>query len=226
MEERPLVSRIMAMALAVAAPISLQAQSGLFKIRDCRPSAHGLVHGAKACSGVAEGPARGRGKSSVIVLLNSQSTLNQRVFHLQVYSSDQRPFELAFDAHESFAIVASRDVNRDGAFDLVVEQSLTRRPLQVWLNDGHGHFTPASTSRFRLRGREPPRHVGASQSGKTSSRHRSPVKRGSKLILDRVPALSDHAFLSPQHSVLCVSADEQEPRGSNPSRAPPASFLI
>jgi len=225
MKARSLISQIMALTLAVTAPSSLHAQHRLFKIRDHALSAGGPVHGANVCAKFAEGPHQRRGECSV-VLLNSLSVHDQRVFHLQVFSSDQRTSQLVFGAHEPLARVVSRDVNRDGAFDLVVEQSLTRRPLQVWLNDGHENFTPASAARFRLKGREPPHHLVASQSGRAFPRLRSLLKRGSKLILDRVLASSNHGFSSPQHSFLFMSADEQEPRGPNPCRAPPAPFFI
>ena len=224
MKERSHVSRIMTLALLVLAPFSLHAQHGLFSVRDCSLPARSLVRGLHMCAKDAAGHDQPRSRYSV-VLPDSQPTLGQRVFHLQVYSTDHGTVELVFGAHESFARVTSRDVNRDGSFDLVVEQSLTHRPLQVWLNDGHGNFTPANASRFRLKGREPPHHFGVSRSGKAFPCHRSLVKRGSKLMLDRAMASPNHGHSDTQYSFLFVSADEQEPRGPNPSRAPPSAFF-
>jgi len=224
MKERLLISRILTLALVATAPFSLRAQPIFFSSPDCSLSADGLVRSLNGCVNGGKGPHQGRGECSV-VLLDLQRTLGQRVFHFQVNSADQKTTDFTFRADEPLAVVASRDVNRDGAFDLVVEQSLTHKLLQVWLNDGHGNFRQARASRFHPAGREPPHHIGTSRSGKGIPRHRSSVKRGSKLILDRVLASSKHSFSIPEHSFLFESADERERRGPNPSRAPPASFF-
>jgi hypothetical protein len=47
---------------------------------------------------------------------------------------------LTFESNETALAISARDVNGDGAPDIVVEQSLTHKRLHIWLNDGRGGF--------------------------------------------------------------------------------------
>jgi hypothetical protein len=165
-----------------------------------------------------------RPKSEAVVLGPGQTT-GQRIFRIQIAPARQHRAELIFLAKDSFAALASRDVNRDGAIDLVVEQSLTRTPLRVWLNDGSGNFRQAPAEDFLPSGREPPHHVRAMPSGKDDPARRMRLKRGTKLMIERAQMPSTRDFSPRQRACHLASADRQEPKGPNPSRAPPCLFI-
>jgi hypothetical protein len=62
--------------------------------------------------------------------------------------------DLTFESNETALAIAALDVNKDGAVDIVVEQPLTCKRLQVWLNDGQGEFRKVRSEDF------PSAHVG------------------------------------------------------------------
>jgi hypothetical protein len=212
---------IIVMALAVS---PLHAQPGLFSALFRIQPSKSPLNGSDRRIAAPTNHVSNRPKSEAVVLGLGQTT-GQRVFRIQIASARQQRSELVFVAKESFAALASRDVNRDGAVDLVVEQSLTRKPLRVWLNDGYGNFRQARTEEFLPSGREPPHHVGALPSGKDDPARRMRVKRGTKLMIERaqMPSTRDSSPRQPARPL--ASADRQEPKGPNPSRAPPFFFL-
>jgi hypothetical protein len=56
---------------------------------------------------------------------------------------------LTFESNEAALTISALDVNRDGAADIVVEQPLTHKRLQVWLNDGRGGFHKVLSQDFQ-----------------------------------------------------------------------------
>jgi hypothetical protein len=59
---------------------------------------------------------------------------------------------LTFETTEVALAISAVDVNRDGAPDIVVEEPLTHKRLQVWLNDGHGDFRQARADDYPVSG--------------------------------------------------------------------------
>jgi hypothetical protein len=59
---------------------------------------------------------------------------------IEVHFTGRPNADLTFESSEAALAISARDVNRDGATDIVVEQAFTHRRVQVWLNDGRGVF--------------------------------------------------------------------------------------
>jgi len=159
------------------------------------------------------------------VLIGVGQTIGQRIFRIQIDNPRKKKEELVFFAKDPFARLTSRDLNRDGALDLVVEQSFTRIPLRVWLNDGHGNFRPTNADRFIPSGREPPNDIRALPPEKDSPGRRSLVKRGTKIDVDRAESQSGCDSSTRPCSGCPDSTDHREGNGPKPSRAPPCLFL-
>ena len=159
------------------------------------------------------------------VLVGVGQTSGQRIFRIQIDNPRRKKEELVFFSKDPFARLASRDLNRDGAFDLVVEQSFTRIPLRVWLNDGHGNFRLTHADRFIPSGRDPPHDIRALPPEKDSPGRRSLVKRGTKIDVDRAKSQSGCDSSTRPCSCSPDSTDHREGNGPKPSRAPPFLFL-
>ena len=74
------------------------------------------------------------------VLLDSGPFHSGSNFQIELHLSASANAKLTFESTEAALSISARDINKDGAPDLVVEQALTHRRLYVWLNDGHGGF--------------------------------------------------------------------------------------
>jgi hypothetical protein len=61
-------------------------------------------------------------------------------FRIELHFTSRDNASIAFQSPESDIRVAAADIDHDGDIDLIIEQSLTRKRLQVWINDGHGNF--------------------------------------------------------------------------------------
>ena len=59
---------------------------------------------------------------------------------IELHFTGRQNSVVTFQSNEATLTVTALDVNRDGATDILVEEGLTHRRLQVWLNDGHGNF--------------------------------------------------------------------------------------
>jgi hypothetical protein len=131
--------------------------------------------------------------------------------------------DLTFESNEIALAIVALDVNKDGATDIVVEQPLTCKRLQVWLNDGRGEFRKVRSEDF------PSAEVG------NHERHASPSQwpDGSALCL---PPQGGYGIviLAACPSPYCSSSARQQalafgsPIGSravapNAPRAPPLS---
>jgi hypothetical protein len=67
---------------------------------------------------------------------------------IELHFTGRENAELVIESNEAALTISAQDVNRDGATDIVVEQPLTRKRLQVWLNDGHGGFRQVRSEDF------------------------------------------------------------------------------
>ena len=71
------------------------------------------------------------------VLLPADGVHGRRI---QVHLTGRPNAELIFESTQPALTVTARDVDNDGDYDVVVEESITHKPLHVWINEGHGDF--------------------------------------------------------------------------------------
>jgi len=76
----------------------------------------------------------------------SLAHLPQSVWTAADFNGDQRP-DIARLAVTRPAVLLPVDLDQDADLDLVLRESITDRPVAVWLNDGHGRFTPDAAPR-------------------------------------------------------------------------------
>jgi hypothetical protein len=82
------------------------------------------------------------------VLLGGDQRDARRAFRIELHVTAGQDKELTFDSTEAFLSLSVRDVNYDGAPDIVVEQTFTHKRVQIWLNDGHGSFRVANSEDY------------------------------------------------------------------------------
>ena len=74
------------------------------------------------------------------VLVDSGRIHDRNSFRIELHLSHSRNSSLSFESTENALTVTASDINRDGATDLIIEQSLSHKRLFVWLGDGQGGF--------------------------------------------------------------------------------------
>lgn len=67
----------------------------------------------------------------------------QRYFRIELHVTGGENRAITFASGETRIAILAFDVDHDGAPDIVVEKALSHRPLEVYLNDGHGVFHKA-----------------------------------------------------------------------------------
>lgn len=67
---------------------------------------------------------------------------------IEIHFTGRGNGDLTFESNETSLAIVALDVNKDGATDIVVEQPLTCKRLQVWLNDGRGEFRKVRSEDF------------------------------------------------------------------------------
>ena len=80
-------------------------------------------------------------------------------YRLELSISGEAPRQITFESPHEALTISVADVDRDNDLDLVVGAAASGEIVEVWLNDGHGHFTsadrqlfPVTSRRVRLRG--------------------------------------------------------------------------
>jgi hypothetical protein len=86
------------------------------------------------------------------VLVESARLYYQNTYRIELHLSAGRNSELTVESTEITLSITARDVNNDGATDIVIEQPMTGRRLSVWLNDGHGGFHKGRLEDFPITG--------------------------------------------------------------------------
>jgi hypothetical protein len=82
------------------------------------------------------------------VLLESGPFLRQANPQIELHFTGRKNTHIALESSNSELALAALDIDHDGNVDLVVEQSLTHKRLQVWLNDGRGNFAKGRIEDF------------------------------------------------------------------------------
>ena len=151
--------------------------------------------------------------AAVLVCLKS-------TFRIEVYFAAHQRRQISFASSVRAMSVSAEDVNRDGFADLIVRETLTNRPLFVWLNDGHGRFHEAGIAALPRGPNANDPRIGSPGRrtdcvplpafGKSRSRHVSP----NRLNGDAEEILSYCRVLIEPHETSTQSP-------ANPLRAPP-----
>src|SRR5262245_7065749 len=134
------VSFGMTAMLIVAAPL-LRAQDGaqgaLAKINRAAAFAGPLarLHGPTLALADLDGDDKPDG-----AILESDASSGQGNFEVELHFTRHRNTDIKFQSPEPAIMVKALDIDHDGDIDLIMEQSLTHKQLQVWINDGHGNF--------------------------------------------------------------------------------------
>jgi hypothetical protein len=82
------------------------------------------------------------------ILLDDGQAAGRRSFRVEIHLTAGANTGFTFSSAESELSVSALDVNADGAPDIVVLQTFTRKRLQVWLNDGHGSFRRVNSESY------------------------------------------------------------------------------
>jgi len=136
--QRSYIKLLLASAMALSASL-VWGQDGLEGVLS-RDSSGWLTRSWQLRQTIAAGDFDGDHKPDAAVLVDSGALSGEHNFRIELHFTNQSNGEIAFRSAEVAPWVAARDVNHDGYTDLVLEQPVTRKPLQVWLNDGRGGF--------------------------------------------------------------------------------------
>jgi hypothetical protein len=84
-----------------------------------------------------------------IAFAKPQGSVNG-VYHYQVEvlfgAQPQTTFEVQSGSAGAGLHISARDVDGDRDLDLVITGEFNREPVGVWINDGHGRFTPGDAA--------------------------------------------------------------------------------
>jgi hypothetical protein len=90
----------------------------------------------------------GDNKQDGAAVLESAPFLPSGNFQIDLHFSGRNNASIIFQSSESDLAVGALDIDHDGDIDIVVEQSVTHKRLQVWINDGHGNFAKGHIEDF------------------------------------------------------------------------------
>lgn len=82
----------------------------------------------------------GDNKPDGAILLRSNADLGKGNFAIELHLTGHHNSEIWFHSPESSLMIEALDIDHDGAIDLIIEESISHKRLQVWINDGHGNF--------------------------------------------------------------------------------------
>ena len=159
------------------------------------------------------------------ILLAGDHLNGPHAFRIELHLTSGENQKLSFTSSETALNLSVLDVNRDGTPDLVVEQTFTRKRVQIWLNDGHGSFRLAKSEDY-------PYGPQAPVSWRMSL---PPVGFPSPCLSSRSGsenlALVSQPIPVPSHSAgQCLWAlallSVSKPRAPNPSRGPPSLLSL
>jgi hypothetical protein len=164
----------------------------------------------------------GDDKPDGAVLLESNPFLGSGNFQLELHLTSHKNANINFQSRELDISVAAIDIDHDGDVDIVVQQSVTHKGLQVWINDGHGNFEKGRIEDF-------PSVLTPTRDQLMSSERRDfpavsfPSQRGFETML-----MASHvAGRPPSSSSIAVCPTDiyqlDRPFSLAPSRAPPIS---
>ncbi|HEV2733155.1 MAG TPA: VCBS repeat-containing protein [Terriglobales bacterium] len=163
----------------------------------------------------------GDNKPDGAILLNS-SPLGQGNFEIELHLTGYSDNEIKFHSLESTLTVEALDIDHDGDIDLVIEQSISHKRLQIWVNDGHGKFEKGRLEDFPSAA-APTHEQVRSPERLDAPAFSLPTQRGFETMLlachivGRPPSENQFAALSKKHP------PKDQAFSLTPSRAPPLS---
>lgn len=89
-------------------------------------------------------------KPDAAILLADGLSNGQTSFRVELHLTAGSNHAITFVSAENGLTISAVDLNRDGAPDIVIEREFTHERLQVFLNDGHGHFHKVGSQRYSL----------------------------------------------------------------------------
>jgi hypothetical protein len=158
------------------------------------------------------------------VLLNGDPQDGQQGFRIELHVTAGENQKLSFTSSETALSLSVLDVNRDGTPDLVVEQTFTRKRVEIWLNDGRGLFRLANTEEYPSGSQLPV--SWRAQVPPVSFLALYVSSRGSKDIALISELISGASHVTNQQLWSRVSPTICKPHAPNPSRGPPSSFAL
>ncbi|PYQ73233.1 MAG: hypothetical protein DMG04_14585 [Acidobacteria bacterium] len=69
-------------------------------------------------------------------------------YRIELAMSGQAAEGVTFESVHDAVTISVSDVDRDRDLDIIVRHPFSGETIAVWLNDGHGHFTPADVLKF------------------------------------------------------------------------------
>jgi len=161
------------------------------------------------------------------VLIDSGLLLTQSGFRtIELHFTGRANTDLTFESNQNTLAISALDVNRDGAADIVVEQSVTHKRVQVWLNDGRGGFRKVRSDDYpfldpgtRERADSPSERPDPSAIG-------LPTQRGSEIAFSRVGVLPCGPSLFGERALTFSFRSSSLALASISSRAPPFTFAL
>lgn len=163
------------------------------------------------------------GIPDVVVADRTATALGGRQFRLDFSISGQPSNFTTFQSNDDVVTVGGADVDHDSDLDIVVADPISGRTVRIWLNDGFGHFKPASVERF-AKVILPTRIIGDD---------RSPVVPDQVAVAPRrdnhsIPVLVSFAASSASSRPIGADHARFSPRSASfqlAPRAPPASQI-
>jgi len=90
----------------------------------------------------------GDNKPDGAILLQSDANLVKGNFAIKLHLTGHSNNEIRFQSLESALTVEAFDIDHDGDIDLIIEESISHKRLQIWINDGHGNFEKGRSEDF------------------------------------------------------------------------------
>lgn len=144
-------------------------------------------------------------------------------YQLRFSVSGRAAQSVVFESAHPALTVSVRDVDHDNDLDVVVTEVVSKAVTNVWLNDGHGQFTEASTIAF-------PRQLEPMQALASGSPDAEAAFEGA--LTERATVVLAQAGFAPVLDCRMLSvAQPHRVRPSDrssllPSRAPPVPILL
>lgn len=142
---------------------------------------------------------------------------------IEIHLSGRRNTELSFESNETELAISALDVNHDGATDIVIEQPLSHKRLQLWLNDGRGGFRKVAAQNFPSANEIISKRIGSPSERQDRVAVCLPPQRGSDRTALRARALPFRASAVTENAQVYASKAASRVTAPNSSRAPPLS---
>lgn len=164
----------------------------------------------------------GDNRADGAILLEPNAVLGQGNFEIKLHLTGHNNRDIKFQSLEPALTVEARDIDHDGDIDLIIEESISHKRIQVWINDGNGNFEKGRLEDF------------PSDAGPVSDRLSSselidaltlslPTQRGfeTMLIACHIAGRPPSRKRFPSHSTNLFTSNQAF--SLTPSRAPPLS---